>query len=130
MAADNADDIPTEENIERLEEMLDAAQNEAKNHLQLIVSKAVSAILSHMQVCELRGASAKGPRLRFMLHRLQQMLFEVSARLDHSSADSSTVPQHHELVLQHLHSFESLIFTPDVDQDVAQVLRETALLRA
>lgn len=78
VAADNADDIPTEENIERIEEMVDSAQNDAKAHLQLIVSKTVQAIVSHIQMSEMKGIKFKDQWLRWMLHRLQQILYEVS----------------------------------------------------
>ena len=83
VAADNADDIPTEENIERIEELVDAAQNEAKTHLQLLVSKTVSAIVSHIQMSEMKGIKFKNQWLRWMLHRLQHILFEVSSLFPH-----------------------------------------------
>lgn len=37
--------------------------------------------------------------------------------------------QYHDLVYQHLHSFQSLIFTPDVDYSVTQVLKQLTVLR-
>jgi tRNA A37 methylthiotransferase MiaB len=78
VAADNADDIPTEENIERMEELVEAAQSEAKTHLQLLVSKTVSTIVSHIQMSEMKGIKINSQWLRWMLHRLQHLLYEVS----------------------------------------------------
>ena len=37
--------------------------------------------------------------------------------------------QYHDLVFLHLQSFQSLIFTPDLDTNVTQVLKQLTVLR-
>ena len=148
VAADNADDIPTEENIERLEEMVETSQSEARDHLKLIITKTVLAINSCSQTGDL--TDDKNLWLRRMLHRLQQILFEVhcswsgagarvalaiacqTRSLSLSPVRSLTrdlLPlQYHELVLQNLQTFEPLFVVGH--ESVVQALTQLTLLQA
>jgi nuclear cap-binding protein subunit 1 len=79
-ASDKAEDIPSEDGIEKMEEQLEVFHTDVKNLLQLILTRFISVISRHIQEYESQGKSFKNYWFRWAIFRLQQLLFVVSMR--------------------------------------------------
>lgn len=67
-----------EEEIERLEEKVEAAFTEQKKLFILIFRNFIAQLSEHIQSCEAKGKSFKNQWFRWCIGRLQQVFFEVS----------------------------------------------------
>lgn len=76
--ADDDDDVPSEEKIERMEERLDNMVAALKNLMIFVLTKCVTMITGHISRCESDGKPFKDYWFRWSIYRLQSVLFEVS----------------------------------------------------
>jgi nuclear cap-binding protein subunit 1 len=113
VAPDDADDIPSEDKIERMEEVLDTYQSELKNLFLIIFQRFIMLLSDHIQKCEAQGKTFKNYWFRWIIGRLQQVLFEF-----------------HSHTFNYLPTLKSLLFTSDVDQHILLIFKQFCSLRA
>ena len=113
VVGDDANDIPSEDQIERMERSVEFIYNEVKDQLILILKCMVSKLKSHIQKCESSGKSFKNHWFRWALFRLQQLLF-----------------QYDDIVFKDIKSFEEAVFSIESDQHISLIFSQFCALRA
>lgn len=113
VVGDDANDIPSEDQIERMEESVESMYGEAKDQLIYILKSMIGKIKNHMQKCESNGKSYKNYWFRWALFRLQQLLF-----------------QNHEIVFKYIKSFDESVFSVESDQHISLIFSQFCALRA
>lgn len=74
---DDEEPIPIED-LERMEEKLDAAQSELKNLFLIIFQRFIMILTEHIAACESEGTDFKTQWFRWTVGRLLEVLFKVS----------------------------------------------------
>lgn len=132
--SDNPDEIPSEESVEKLEEQLETCHADVKSIIQLILNRLNGMIMQHIRDSEAEGRSFKNHWFRWMIFRLQNILFEVSFPfVDEvnqltSLLDSSI--QYHEVIFKNRRFFETTVFTPDLHQHIQSIFKQFISLRS
>lgn len=106
-------ELPTDAEIERLEERLEAAQSEQKNLFLIIFQRFIMVLTEHLTSCETRGVDYMTPWFKWVLERLQNVFLA-----------------HHVTVFKYTNTLESLLFTSDVDTHILEVFQQFCALRA
>ncbi|ELT97533.1 hypothetical protein CAPTEDRAFT_202900 [Capitella teleta] len=110
---DNDDDVPSEEQIERMEEKLEEAQSEQKNLFLIIFQRFIIILTEHLAKCESEGRDHSTPWYKWVNERLQQVFL-----------------MHHEQVFKYIQTLESFLFTSDVDVHILSVFQQFCALRS
>lgn len=114
---DDGDEVSTEqityETIEKLEEKLDSARNEQKNLFLIIFQRFIMILTEHIQSCEAQGESFRNYWFFWTLSRLQEVFFEYN-----------------EYIFKFISTYESLLFTSDLDQNILLIFKQFSSLRA
>ena len=78
VASDDPNLIPSEDKVEKEEENLEMVKNDVKTILQITLQKINGVLMQHIRDSEAEGKSFKNHWFRWMIFRLQQILFQVS----------------------------------------------------
>jgi nuclear cap-binding protein subunit 1 len=105
--------LPTEEEMDRLEERLESAQSEQKNLFLIVFQRFIMVLTEHLASCESRGVDFMTPWFKWVLERLQNVFLA-----------------HHPTVFKYISTLESLLFTSDVDPHILEVFQQFCALRA
>ncbi len=103
---------PTEEQVEKLEEKLEAAQAQQKNLFLIIFQRFIMILSEHLVRCDTDGVDFKSPWYFWTVGRLQQVFM-----------------MHHEQVEKYSTTLETLLFTQDLDPNILEVFQQFIALR-
>ena len=103
---------PSEEQVEKLEEKLEAAQADQKNLFLIIFQRFIMILSEHFLRCDTDGIDFKTPWYRWTVGRLQQVFM-----------------MHHEQVEKYSTTLETLLFTQDLDPNILDVFQQFVALR-
>ncbi|XP_067934445.1 nuclear cap-binding protein subunit 1-like [Watersipora subatra] len=106
------DDVPTEEEIDRLEEDLENAKSEQKNLFLIIFQRFIIMLSNHIANSEIHRQDVNTLWFKWALDRLRQVFL-----------------QHHEVVRQYNNTLETLLFTSDIDFHILAVFNEFQAMR-
>lgn len=136
-ALEDMDEIPSEDTIERAEEVLDTYQSDLKNLFLIIFQRFTMLLSEHIQKCEAQGKTFKNYWFRWIMGRLQQVLFEVIYHASSCVISVLTLYVNYSSTFQfHVHTFnyvptlKSLVFTNELDQHVLLIFKQFCSLRA
>lgn len=96
-----------------MEERLENIQGDLKNLLMLVFQRCIAILSEHIQSHDAQNKSHKNHWYRWMLSRLQQILFK-----------------YHAHVFNYVPILDSLLFTPDLDTGIQTVWKQFNSLRA
>lgn len=103
---------PSEDQVERLEEKLEAAQADQKNLFLIIFQRFIMILSEHLVRCDTDGVDFKTPWYNWTVGRLQQIFM-----------------MHHEQVEKYSTTLETLLFTQDLDPNILDVFQQFVALR-
>ncbi|XP_046913339.2 nuclear cap-binding protein subunit 1 [Dermatophagoides farinae] len=103
----------TYEMIEKLEEKLDSAQSEQKNLFLIILQRFIMILTEHIQSCEAHGKSFRNYWYFWTMSRLQEVLF-----------------LYNQFIFKYQDTYESLLFTNDVDSNILAIFKQFLYLHA
>jgi len=103
---------PSEDQVEKLEERLEAAQADQKNLFLIIFQRFIMILSEHLVRCDTDGIDFKTPWYRWTVGRLQQIFL-----------------MHHEQVEKYSTTLETLLFTQDLDPNILDVFQQFVALR-
>jgi len=103
---------PTEEQVEKLEEKLEAAQGDQKNLFLIIFQRFIMILSEHLVRCDTDGIDFKNPWYHWTVGRLQQVFL-----------------MHHEQVEKYSTTLETLLFTQDLDPNILDIFQQFLALR-
>ncbi|KAF6025461.1 NCBP1 [Bugula neritina] len=106
------ENVPTEDDIEALEEKLDTAQSDQKNLFLIIFQRFIMMLSNHIANSETHGQEVNTLWFKWALDRLRQVFL-----------------QHHSVVRQYNNTLETLMFTSDIDFHILTVFNEFQALR-
>lgn len=109
----NNEETISYEMIEKLEEKLDSALNEQKNLFLIIFQRFIMILTEHIQSCEAQGKSFRNYWHFWALSRLQEIFFRYD-----------------QYIFKFNTTYETLLFTSDLDQNVLLVFKQFQSLRA
>merc|ERR1719300_713010 len=92
---------PTEEQVEKLEERLEAAQADQKNLFLIIFQRFIMILSEHLVRCDTDAVDFKSPWYQWTVGRLHQIFM-----------------LHHEQVEKYSTTLETLLFTQDLDPNL------------
>lgn len=127
------------ETIEKLEEKLDSLQSEQKNLFLIILQRFIMILTEHIQSCEAEGKSFRNYWYFWTMSRLQEVLFLVSNLIHHlidnDSNNYSFFPffllnQYNQFIFKYQDTYESLLFTNDVDSNILAIFKQFLYLHA
>uniref|UniRef100_A0A182JWI5 MIF4G-like type 2 domain-containing protein n=1 Tax=Anopheles christyi TaxID=43041 RepID=A0A182JWI5_9DIPT len=104
---------PTEEQVERMEEKLEAAYVDQKRLFLIIFQRFIMILSEHLVKCDTDGRDYDTDWYRWTVGRLQQVFM-----------------MHHEQVQKYSSTLESLLFTSDLDPHILDVFHQFTALRA
>uniref|UniRef100_A0A182Q9S1 MIF4G-like type 2 domain-containing protein n=1 Tax=Anopheles farauti TaxID=69004 RepID=A0A182Q9S1_9DIPT len=104
---------PTEEQVERMEEKLEAAYVDQKRLFLIIFQRFIMILSEHLVKCDTDGRDYDTDWYRWTIGRLQQVFM-----------------MHHEQVQKYSSTLESLLFTSDLDPHILDVFHQFTALRA
>ncbi|KAM8962304.1 nuclear cap-binding protein subunit 1 [Pelodytes ibericus] len=107
------EDGPLEEQIERLQEKVEAAQSEQKNLFLVIFQRFIMILTEHLVRCETGGIDVNTPWYKNCIERLQQIFL-----------------QHHQIIHQYMVTLENLLFTAELDHHILTVFQQFCALQA
>lgn len=110
---DEDEEIPTDDIIERMEERLEAAQNQQKRLFLIIFQRFIMILTDHLAKCEGNSIDYNTPWYKWVIERLQQIFL-----------------LHHELVFRYISTLESLLFTSDIDFHILEIFQQFCALRS
>ncbi|KAH3741507.1 nuclear cap-binding protein subunit 1-like [Dreissena polymorpha] len=110
---DDDDNVPTEEQVERMEERLELVQNQQKRLFLIIFQRFIIILTDHLARCESESVDYQTPWYKWVIERLQEVFLA-----------------HHNLVFQYIHTLESLLFTSDIDIHILEVFQQFCALRS
>ncbi len=121
----------TYEAVEKLEEKLDSLQNEQKNLFLIIFQRFIMVLTEHIQSCEVQGTSFRNYWFFWTLSRLQEVFFEVGCCCCPSSILVTKIFsfQYNEYIFKFMSTYETLLFTSDIDANILQVFKQFSYLR-
>uniref|UniRef100_A0A182FS60 MIF4G-like type 2 domain-containing protein n=2 Tax=Anopheles albimanus TaxID=7167 RepID=A0A182FS60_ANOAL len=111
--ADGTAEKPTEEQVERMEEKLEAAYVDQKRLFLIIFQRFIMILSEHLVKCDTDGREYNTDWYRWTIGRLQQVFM-----------------MHHEQVQKYSSTLESLLFTSDLDPHILDVFHQFTALRA
>uniref|UniRef100_A0A182J1C2 MIF4G-like type 2 domain-containing protein n=1 Tax=Anopheles atroparvus TaxID=41427 RepID=A0A182J1C2_ANOAO len=111
--ADGSGEKPTEEQVERMEEKLEAAYVEQKRLFLIIFQRFIMILSEHLVKCDTDGRDYDTDWYRWTIGRLQQVFM-----------------MHHEQVQKYSSTLEGLLFTSDLDPHILDVFHQFTALRA
>merc|ERR1740122_214966 len=103
---------PSEDQVEKLEERLEAAQADQKNLFLIIFQRFIMILSEHLVRCDTDGIDFKTPWYKWTNGRLQQIFL-----------------MHHEQVEKYSTTLETLLFTQDLDPNILDVFQQFVALR-
>ncbi|KAL9696623.1 hypothetical protein quinque_016202 [Culex quinquefasciatus] len=106
-------DKPTEEQVERMEEKLEAAYVDQKRLFLIIFQRFIMILSEHLVKCDTDGRDYDTDWYRWTVGRLQQVFM-----------------LHHEQVQKYSSTLESLLFTSDIDPHILDVFHQFTALRS
>ncbi|XP_055606916.1 nuclear cap-binding protein subunit 1-like [Uranotaenia lowii] len=106
-------DKPTEEQVERMEERLEAAYVDQKRLFLIIFQRFIMILSEHLVKCDTDGREYDTDWYRWTVGRLQQVFM-----------------MHHEQVQKYSSTLESLLFTSDIDPHILDVFHQFTALRS
>ncbi|XP_053321765.1 nuclear cap-binding protein subunit 1 [Spea bombifrons] len=106
------EDGPLEEQIERLQEKVEAAQSEQKNLFLVIFQRFIMILTEHLVRCETGGIDVNTPWYKNCIQRLQQIFL-----------------QHHQIINQYMVTLENLLFTAELDHHILTVFQQFCALQ-
>uniref|UniRef100_A0A8C5M3L4 Nuclear cap binding protein subunit 1 n=1 Tax=Leptobrachium leishanense TaxID=445787 RepID=A0A8C5M3L4_9ANUR len=112
LAKQNKQDGPLEEQIERLQEKVEAAQSEQKNLFLVIFQRFIMILTEHLVRCETGGIDVNTPWYKNCIERLQQIFL-----------------QHHQIIQQYMVTLENLLFTAELDHHILTVFQQFCALQ-
>ncbi len=74
-------DIPTDEQVDKMEERLEAAQADQKNLFLIVFQRFIMILSEHITRCDTDGKSFNTPWFRWTIGRLQQVFSQVYTSL-------------------------------------------------
>ncbi|OTF74987.1 nuclear cap-binding protein subunit 1-like protein [Euroglyphus maynei] len=101
------------EMIEKLEEKLDSLQSEQKNLFLIILQRFIMILTEHIQSCEADGKSFRNYWYFWTMSRLQEVLF-----------------LYNQFIFKYQDTYESLLFTNDVDSNILAIFKQFLYLHA
>ncbi|XP_039291918.1 nuclear cap-binding protein subunit 1 [Nilaparvata lugens] len=104
---------PTEEQVERMEERLEAAEADQKNLFLIIFQRFIMILSEHIVRCDTDNQDFKTHWYGWTIGRLQQVFLS-----------------HHEQVQAYSATLETLLFTHDLDANILDVFQQFVSLRA
>ncbi|XP_070542802.1 LOW QUALITY PROTEIN: nuclear cap-binding protein subunit 1-A-like [Ptychodera flava] len=104
---DSDTDMPSEEQVERLQERLETAQSEQKNLFLIIFQRFIIILTEHIVKSENEGQDFNTHWYKQVRDRLQQVFLS-----------------HHEQVEKYIGTLENLLFTNDIDQHILEVFQQ------
>lgn len=110
---DEEEEVPTDDIIERMEERLEAAQNQQKRLFLIIFQRFIMILTDHLAKCEGNSIDYNTPWYKWVIERLQQIFL-----------------LHHELVFRYISTLESLLFTSDIDFHILEIFQQFCALRS
>ncbi|CAG7717877.1 unnamed protein product [Allacma fusca] len=108
-----AKDVPTEEQVDKMEEKLEAAQADQKNLFLIVFQRFIMILSEHIALCDTDGINFNNTWYRWTIGRLQQVFM-----------------QHAEQVAQYSSTLETLLFTQDLDKNILEIFHQFQALRA
>uniref|UniRef100_UPI00358EA7C0 nuclear cap-binding protein subunit 1 isoform X1 n=2 Tax=Myxine glutinosa TaxID=7769 RepID=UPI00358EA7C0 len=100
-----------EEQVDRLQERLEAAQSEQKNLFLVIFQRFIMILTEHLVRCETTGTDIHTPWYNNCIQRLQQ-----------------TFLQHQNTIQQYMVTLENLLFSSDLDPHILAVFQQFCAL--
>ncbi|XP_046556398.1 nuclear cap-binding protein subunit 1-like [Haliotis rubra] len=107
------EDVPTLEQIDRMEEKLEATQSQQKRLFLIIFQRFIILLTEHLARCEGAGIDYNTPWYKWVIERLQQIFL-----------------QHHKLVYKYISTLETLLFTADIDIHILEIFQQFCALRS
>jgi len=105
-------DRPTEEQVEKLEERLEAAQADQKNLFLIIFQRFIMILSEHLVRCDTDAVDFKTPWYLWTVGRLHQIFMNF-----------------HDQVEKYSTTLETLLFTQDLDPNILDVFHQFIALR-
>jgi len=106
-------DVPTEEQVDKMEEKLEAAQADQKNLFLIVFQRFIMILSEHITRCDTDGKSFITSWFRWTIGRLQQVF-----------------SQHADQVAQYSSTLETLLFTQDLDRNILEIFHQFQALKA
>jgi len=103
---------PTEDQVEKLEDKLEAAQADQKNLFLIIFQRFIMILSEHLVKCDTDEVDFKNPWFYWTVGRLHQIFM-----------------LHHEQVEKYSTTLETLLFTQDLDPNILDVFHQFVALR-
>lgn len=107
MNADVDEEVQLEEQIERLQEKVEAAQSEQKNLFLVIFQRFIMMLTEHLVRCETGGIDFNTTWYKICIERLQQVFLT-----------------HHSTIQQYMGTLEHLLFTAELDPHILAVYQQ------
>ena len=112
MSRIKSEEKPSEDQVEKMEERLEAAQADQKNLFLIIFQRFIMILSEHLVRCDTDGIDFKTPWYKWTNGRLQQIFL-----------------MHHEQVEKYSTTLETLLFTQDLDPNILDVFQQFVALR-
>lgn len=135
-----AKDIPTEEEIDKMEEKLESVQSDQKNLFLIVFQRFIMILSEHIAKCDADGKTFNTPWYRWTIGRLQEVFMQVNRqslflffkfRLDNNKNYCCFLNlQHGDQVAQYSSTLETLLFTQDLDRNILETFEQFKSLRA
>ncbi|XP_062405532.1 nuclear cap-binding protein subunit 1 [Sardina pilchardus] len=106
------EDMQLEEQIERLQEKVEAAQSEQKNLFLVIFQRFIMMLTEHLVRCETGGIDFNTSWYKICIERLQQVFL-----------------MHHGTIQQYMGTLEHLLFTAELDPHILHVYQQFCALQ-
>jgi len=106
-------DIPTEEQINQMEEQLETVQADQKNLFLIVFQRFIMILSEHIARCDTDGKTFNTAWYRWTIGRLQEVFM-----------------QHGDQVAQYSATLETLLFTSDSDKNILETFEQFKSLRA
>lgn len=71
-------DVPTEDQVDKMEEKLEAAQGDQKNLFLIVFQRFIMILSEHIALCDTDGINFNTAWYRWTIGRLQQVFMQVS----------------------------------------------------
>lgn len=135
-------DVPTEEQVDKMEEKLEAAQADQKNLFLIVFQRFIMILSEHIARCDTDGKTFDTAWYRWTIGRLQQVFMQVRklyillAEIFRENLVGYIlilllyVFQHTEQVAQYSSTLETLLFTQDLDRNILEIFHQFQALRA
>merc|ERR1719188_2577257 len=107
-----SEEKPSEDQVEKLEERLEAAQADQRNLFLIIFQRFIMILSEHLVRCDTDGIDFKTPWYQWTVGRLHQIFL-----------------MHHEQVEKYSTTLETLLFTQDLDPNILDVFHQFVALR-